>query len=288
MNKNLGILFDNPVFSIAKKEVMDNIRNKWVVIITIVFTSLALLASYAGSIFSSGWQGFGLTIAAMSQIAVYIISIIALMLGYSAIIGEVERGSMNSLLTLPVTRLEILIGKLIGLGIILATSIFIGFGLAGIIIGFNVPNPNYGEYLFFIAVSLFMALTFLSLGLLVSCTFKKRSTAMGGAIFIWIFFVILWIFITAAILLLTTDIANDPSAVATLPDYYYSIQFLNPTGPYGGLISLNIEAAATGSSEIPQVAYPSFYTTELNLLAELLWFILPLTLAYYLFKRKDI
>ena len=86
------------IYSITKKEILDNIRNKWVIILTIIFTALTLLASYAGSIMSSGWQDLSGTIGSMIALVQYLISIIALILGYSAIIGEIESGSMNSLL----------------------------------------------------------------------------------------------------------------------------------------------------------------------------------------------
>ena len=279
-------MYTNPIISIAKKEVMDNIRNKWVIIITIVFAALAILASYAGSIFSQGWQDLSLTIGAMSTLVQYIVTIIALILGYSTIIGEIEKGSMNSLLSLSISRLEVLIGKIIGLGIILSISIFIGFGLAGIIIGLNIPDPNYGEYLLYIFASIFMALIFLSLGILLSCVFKKRSSAMGAAVFVWIFYAIIWVFISAGLLIATTDLSNIESF--NIPDWYYVIQFLNPAGPYSGLVSLNFASGLTNTSEIPGLTYPSFYTNEVMMVAGLIWLVVPFLLAYLIVNRSEI
>ena len=80
----------NPIFIVAKKEIMDNIRNKWIILVTVLFAALTLLASYAGSIFSEGWQDFEITVGAMSGLVQIFISIIGLMLGYAAIVGEIE------------------------------------------------------------------------------------------------------------------------------------------------------------------------------------------------------
>ena len=55
------------IFSITKKEIMDNVRNKWIILISVLFASLTLLVSYAGSIFSQGWQDLGLTVSGMSS-----------------------------------------------------------------------------------------------------------------------------------------------------------------------------------------------------------------------------
>ncbi|GAG19406.1 unnamed protein product, partial [marine sediment metagenome] len=137
----------NIIFSIAKKEILDNVRNKWIIILTIIFASLTLVVSYFGSIFSQGWQDFGVTISGMMSLVQFLIPIIGLMLGYAAIIGEIEKGSMSSLLSLPADRLEILLGKFFGLGGILSFTTFIGFGVAGIIIAANVSGVNYADYL---------------------------------------------------------------------------------------------------------------------------------------------
>lgn len=279
-------MYTNPIINIAKKEIIDNIRNIWVIILTVIFAGLAILASYAGSLFSGGWQDLSVTIAGMSTLVQYIVSIIALLLGYSTIIGEIEKGSMNSLLSLSTTRLEVLIGKFIGLGIIISFSIFLGFGLAGIIIGLNVPDANYGEYILFIFASIFMGLIFLSLGILLSCVFKKRSSAMGAAIFLWIFYAIIWIFISAGLLIATTDLSDIQSLA--IPDWYYAIQLLNPTGSYGGIVSLNIATVQTGTGEIPGITYPSFYTNEVMILVGLIWLIVPFVLSFLIFNRRDI
>lgn len=279
----------NPIFIVAKKEFIDNVRNKWVIIITIIFTALTLLASYAGSIFSSGWQDLAGTINTMMTLVQYLISIIALILGYSAIIGEIEKGSMNSLLSLPTTRNEILLGKFIGLGTILTVAILIGFGLAGVIIGLNVENVNYGEYLFFIAASIFMALIFLSIGLFLSTVFKKRSTAMGGAIFIWVFFAIIWIFIVAAVIVASNTMENlEVGENIELPEAYFTSTFFNPLSCYSSLIQLNIGSTDGAALEQIGVTTPDYVNSTNMFFAMCIWLFSFLILAFWRFKQKDI
>jgi len=116
----------------------------------------------------------------MSNLVTLLIPIIALMLGYSAINGEIERGSMSSIISLPVSRLEILLGKFFGLGSLLAITIIIGFGFAGIVIGLNVTDVDYLSYLFFILSTVILGLVFLVIALFLSAFFKKRSAAKKG------------------------------------------------------------------------------------------------------------
>jgi Cu-processing system permease protein len=280
-----------PMFLIAKKEIMDNIRNKWVIITTIIFVSLTILASYAGSIYGSGWQDLSGTISTMSTLVQYLVSIIALILGYSAIIGEIEKGSMNSLLSLPTTRKEIIFGKFIGLGAILSLSILIGFGVAGIIIGLNVDGVNYAEFLFFIAASIFMGLIFLNIGLCLSTVLKKRSTAMGSAIFIWVLFAIIWIFIVSAIIIASGTLQQEniqtPEDI-TIPDAYWASNFFNPLSAYSSYISLNIESISDMQFDLFGFTAPAYFNSSNLLLSMIIWFISPLAIALWKFEKRDI
>jgi len=278
-------MIQNIIFSIAKKEIMDNIRNKWIIIMSISFAVLTLLVSYAGSIGSGGWQDLSGTVEGMSVLVNYFLTIIALMLSYSAIIGEIERGSMSSLISLPVKRLEIILGKFLGLGAVLTFTILVGFGVAGIVIGTMVPNVDYWRYLLFIGATVLVGLVFLSIGILLSCLLKKRSTAMGSAIFVFFLFTIIWGLILAALLIVTGNIqfSSDPNVAPVLknPDWQYAMNFLNPLSAYGGIIKFNVLSSTDAT-------YPAFYNSVNVFIALLIWLFAPLIVAYWAFKNKDI
>ncbi|MCJ2513201.1 MAG: ABC transporter permease [Candidatus Thermoplasmatota archaeon] len=273
----------NSIFTISKKELLDNVRNKWIIILTIIFASLTLVVSYFGSIFTDGWQDLGITIQGMMSLVQLLIPIIALMLGYSAIIGEIEKGSMSSLLSLPVTRLEILLGKFIGLGSLLAITIIIGFGLAGIVIGFNVSDVDYLGYIIFIFATIMIGLVFLALALFLSTLFNKRSTAMGGAIFLWFFFNIILPIVFVGILAASSDIIN---IINNAPDWYHILNLFNPLQVYSFLVTLNVGAAL--SFDTISIAYPEYYSNILMTIILLSWIICFMILSYWRFNKRDI
>ena len=275
----------NILLSVAKKEVLDNIRNKWIILITALFTILTLLVSYAGSVFSEGWQDLDVTVGGMSALVQVFISIIGLMLGYSAIVGEIERGSMQSLLSLPAKRFELILGKLLGLGAVLTITIFLGFGIAGIIIGFNVSDVDYGKYLVFIGASILIGLVFLSIGLFLSTIFKKRSTAMGGAIFIWFLFAIIWQFISIALLLVTTTLSVEN---LDFPDWYFGFQSVNPLQSYAMIVSINIVPTPSEGDIGSILGYPDFISNEYLITIMLLWIIISIIIGIWQFNRKDV
>lgn len=273
------------VFGIAKKEIMDNVRNFWIVAITVIFTVLALATSYFGSLFSQGWQDLGITVTLMMSVVQVMVPIIGLMLGYAAIIGEIERGSMNSLLSLPVTRLEIVLGKFLGLGGVLSFTILVGFGIAGVVIGFNVSDVNYVDYFIFIGSTILIGLVFLSVSLFFSTIFKKRSAAMGGAIFLWFFFNMILPMVLVGIAVAGMDLMD--IVAGTAPDWYFALQLINPMSVYSTLVTLTFSSVSTIGGGFP-ITYPSFYTCELMILILLTWIIGFVSLAFWRFNRKDV
>lgn len=275
----------NIIFSIAKKEILDNVRNKWIIILTIIFASLTLVVSYFGSIFSQGWQDFGVTISGMMSLVQFLIPIIGLMLGYAAIIGEIEKGSMSSLLSLPADRLEILLGKFFGLGGILSFTTFIGFGVAGIIIAANVSGVNYADYLIFIGSTILLGLVFLSLALFFSTLFKKRSTAMGGAILLWFLFNMILPIVFIGIM--AASISFESIASGGFPDWYFTLELFNPLSVYSALISLNVGPVSTMQGAL-SISYPSFYSSGLMVLILIAWIVVSLILAFWRFDKRDI
>jgi Cu-processing system permease protein len=275
----------NNIFGISKKEILDNVRNKWIIILTIIFATLTLVVSYFGSIFSQGWQDLGATISGMMSLVQFLIPIIALMLGYNAIIGEIEKGSMSSLISLPINRLEILLGKFFGLGGVISFTTLIGFGLAGIVIAINVSDVNYGNYLIFIASTIILGLVFLSLALFFSTIFKKRSTALGGAILLWFIFNMILPLVFVGIMIAFTSLES--ISVGNFPDWYYLLELFNPLSVYSALISLNIEPISNMQMDF-SLSYPSFYSNGLLIIILIIWTIAPLTLAFWRFNKRDI
>lgn len=278
----------NVIFSIAKKEIMDNIRNKWVILVAAMFAILTLVVSYFGSLISSGWQDLGITISGMTELGSFLISIVAFMLGYATIIGEIERGSMSALLSLSANRFEIVVGKYLGLGAVLCLTILVGYGVAGIVISLNVSNVDYFEYLLFIGSTMVFGLVFLTVALFFSTVFSKRSTALGGAIFLWFLFNIILPIVFVGLLATTIDFTQiTMESTISVPEWYFVLNLFNPISVYSSLITISIVPvqSSTGSGFIPN---PSWYSTELLMGVLLAWIVVFFILAIWRFQQKDI
>ena len=120
------------ILTIAGKEFRDRMRNRWVLAVALVFTVFSLAIAYFGGAQQGtvGFRSIEFTIASLVSLVIYLIPLIALLLGFDAIVGERERGSLDLLLSLPITRFELLLGKFAGLAAARAASTARGVGVA--------------------------------------------------------------------------------------------------------------------------------------------------------------
>src|SRR3954470_19695572 len=124
----------NALLVIAGKEITDGVRNRWVVGATLLLAGLAFAMAFLGSAPTGQLdvKPLAVVVVSLSSLTIFLMPLIALLISYDAIVGEVERGCMLLLLTYPVTKRQILVGKFLGHTAILAIATVIGYGGAGI------------------------------------------------------------------------------------------------------------------------------------------------------------
>jgi len=190
---------------IAEKEFWDRIRNRWVLGAAGLFTAFALAIAYLGAAQQGavGFRGIDATIASLVSLVIYLVPLIALLLGYDAIVGERDKGSLPLLLSMPVTRFELLLGKYIGLAAALAFSTLAGFGIAGLLLSYRMGLAALYQYGAFLLSALLLGWAFLSIALLISVLAADRVRASAAAIAIWFFYVLIYDLLLLGLLVAT-------------------------------------------------------------------------------------
>jgi len=278
------------LYAVVKKEFLDSLRSKWILGASVIFLLLALVVSYFGAASSGGGvglQGFRETALGMGAIAAILVPIIALMLGYAAIAGEREQGSLGLLLSTPLTRAELLLGKFLGLSAVLATSILVGWGIAGGVVAAVAGTAYWDAYLAVLGAAILLGTSFLSVSILLSSLLQKRSSALGVAVFLWFFFFLIWNFILFGLYVGTGGELPRPGPGGmslTLPDWYYGANLGNPgeAFQYFASVAFGIRSAGFGD------AFPSFVTAGTTAVSLLAWTTVPLGLAYLRFRSRDV
>jgi Cu-processing system permease protein len=121
---------------IAGKEFWDRIRNRWVLAVALVFTVFALVIAYfrraqQGMV---GFRSIESPSRALVSLVIYLIPLIALILGFDAIVGERERGSLDLLLLDADHALRTVPRQILGLAGALAFSTVAGFRPGGVVL----------------------------------------------------------------------------------------------------------------------------------------------------------
>jgi len=124
------------ILAIAQTEIRIGIRNRWVLLASIILLVFALLLALLGSAPSGVTRADGLSVvvASLSTLSVYLVPLIALLLSFDAIAGEIDRGTLQLTLATPVSRGQVLFGKFCGHVIVLSMAVVLGYGVAGALV----------------------------------------------------------------------------------------------------------------------------------------------------------
>jgi Cu-processing system permease protein len=272
-----------PIILIAKQEFLLNRRNKWVAIFAISFALLTLFISYFGMVTSgySGFQDFARTSTSLIKLSGFLIPLFSLLVGVFSFISDPEY--MELLISQPLTRSQVIIGKFLGLAFTLIGSTIIGFTIPGVIISLSIGTEGalgYATTVFFIILQ---GLIFLSCAILVAQLTKRQQLAVGISIGVWIFFEVIYgmiilgttIYFEADILkyLLMFSLAGNPIDIARVLSLI-SIGGLEFFGPAGASMYKII-----GSQSLALLY---------GIVVLIVWLILPLFISIRLFSKQDI
>ena len=182
------------IWTIARKELRDALHNRWFLLYTLAFTglSLGLSALAMSGMGMTGFAGFGRTAASLVNLVLLIVPLMALTVGAQTLAGEDERKTLTYLLAQPITRLDVYVGKYLGLALSLLAALVLGFGISGVALavsGSGASDP--GSYVTLVALAFALSLVMLSVGFLVSALTRRAGVAVGIGLFLWLGFVFL-------------------------------------------------------------------------------------------------
>lgn len=312
------------VTPIVKKEVADHLGSKRFPLLVALILLSGLATSYLGvqSIAQGPIRETEQTVAFLrlltggggSQILsfIYFIGlfgpIVGIALSFDSINREMASGSMMKVLSNPIHRDSVILGKIVaGLLIIL----LIVFSSTGIVVGFNMLLAGFGPTLegafriiyFATASFLYIGLWF-SIGLLFSVIFRRTTTSALASIALWIFLSIFFYLIAdvvaAEISGLRYYFPSPPiSAIIAYYEVRSAVSRISPLTLYTEVanVLLNPEIRTTGLFYVYSENLPSPQPLSLDLSIALAWpsfsaliagFVIILAFSTLLFLRMEI
>ncbi|RLE59982.1 MAG: hypothetical protein DRJ35_04485 [Thermoprotei archaeon] len=187
----------NRIWIIAEREFADSIRSKRFIVVVGIFILMFMLnlsmLSFASQVSELSLEDLFLQ-TSISNLT-FIASLLGIALGFSAISGEREKGTLLLILSRPVSRDQVLNGKTLGALAVIALSLFssyfilIGLGMAGFNLAIDLDKVVRGALvLIFI---LLYSLVFYLASMFFSVISRRSSRSMVLALVFWIIMIII-------------------------------------------------------------------------------------------------
>jgi Cu-processing system permease protein len=182
--------------AIASAEFTIARRNWWVAIAVALMTLFSLVLAFAGAAPTGdlGVDRLTVAVASLTTLTVYLAPLIALLLSFDAVAGEVERGTLALIAAYPAPRASILLGKLLAHLVALTAAIVIGFGAAAALCLALDGGSAAGilALMRLVWTAVLLGAAFLGLGYAFSCIARRPTAAAGLAVGAWLIFVVLY------------------------------------------------------------------------------------------------
>lgn len=236
---------------------------------------------------------------------VFLVPLIAIALGFDAINGEFNRKTMSRILSQPIYRDALLMGKFLAglftLALVFTAIWLLIFGMGMIGLGVAPGSEDVGRLLWFLVATVFYGGIWLALAQMFSVTFRQPATAALASIAVWLFFTVFWEILAGLLAQalrpvqfgLAQEILGQAQLQMTLerfsPNTLYAesmVALLNPTVRSLGLVlPSQLQGAILGT---PLPLSQSLLLIWSHLTGLIAVTILIFALSYVLFQRQEI
>jgi Cu-processing system permease protein len=268
---------------IARQELRVLLRSRWVLVYAAVFAVLTSGVSYFGLavIEYTGFQSFERTAVSLLNLVLYVVPLATMLMAVQSF--RPEGGVTEQLLAEPVTRAEVVLGKLLGLAGAHTLATLLGFGATGALIALEVGTAGLGAYVTVVGFTLLVGLVFLAVASLLTLLARRGLRAYALVMVAWFGFVLLFdLLVVGATFVLPEAWANrlavgavfanpiDATRVATL----LSVAGKELFGPAGAVLTRTLGGTAPATALLVSVLA--------------LWIVVPAALAIGALRRQDL
>lgn len=286
---------------IAQKEFADHLYSPGfrmlLGIFTLIIVSMSVISGKNGhNIFEFGFLD-------VAQVITLFLPVLGITLGFDSVVREKNSKSLNTLLTHPVFRDNLISGKIIGgigtLVLVVFISVIASIGTLLLITGIDVGLSELNRIIVFSLLTFLYLLGFFAFSLLISIISKSSESSFISGLIVWINLVLIFgAIVTAASSIITgeliVDLGHNEEAMSMSEDLqklspasYYAEAVTGVRVSYGSFgISSGKETRGIFDTRVGLGTWLEDYGTNLVVLTAipLLMFIL----SYIVFIRRDI
>ena len=222
--------------AIAEKDFQDTVRSRGMLLLVALFSLLVAVFAIVVRPTGEGGEQFATEVLLQFFVGPLLVTIlvplVGVVVGYNAVSGERESGSLKLLLSLPHSRADVVFGKVLGRGAALSLAVFAGFLLPGLILFVlsqtgALATFNVGAFLGYTVFAAILGVVFVAIAIGCSAAAATQRRALIGGVAIFVLFVVLWSFVTGQLLDAASGLI-DPLPVSQQQASLF-LQVANPT-----------------------------------------------------------
>lgn len=229
------------------KELADHLKSRRFLILLLLIGSTSFASLYgavsgfgdvsdSNFLFLKLYSTGGSSIPSFMSFIALLGPIIGLALGFDAVNSERAGGTLNRLVSQPIYRDSIIIGKFLAGTTVIATIIYamgIALGALGILVtGLKPSGEEVWRVLIFLTFTVIYVAFWLALAILFSVICRHSATSALATIALWIFFAIFMSLVASIIANAVYPVDNEYSAVVNSMNNYTLNLGLNRISPY--------------------------------------------------------
>ncbi|MFB6207682.1 MAG: ABC transporter permease subunit [Haloglomus sp.] len=241
-------------------------------------------------------------LAGVAMLAQLFVPGIALVAAYMAIVGERRSGSLRVLLSYPLSRRDVVVGKLAGRLLVTATALTVGYAVASVLVVTLYRMPDLGTFVGFVGAGMLVGITFTGLAIGGSAAASSRGGALTLTVGSFATMVFFWKPVAAGIYYAITG--SLPGLHADR--WYFLLKRLNPLEAFRVLTSTVLDQEVSAVPRFPVEDIPTSASAEQLALAARLdtvpfyleawfsvvvliaWGVGPVLLGAWRFERADL
>ncbi|MFC7021015.1 MULTISPECIES: ABC transporter permease [Haloarcula] len=263
---------DWPVLTVAAREYRLAVRSRWALGVVLLFGLFSGAVVQFGAT-SVGPGRFDAVVATLAELGVYLVPLAALAFGYDTIVGADEQGSLELLLSLPVSQGRVVTGAYLGRSAVLGGAMLLGFVPGALLTVRYLGLGSLGTYAAVALTAVLMACAVLAVAVLVSTLVAEKAHALGVALALWLWMALLHDLVALGVVA-TLDAGGTAVAAAVL---------LNPVDCFRVLALSQVDVVAGGFGAVMAQAGLSVPVVGAALLG---WTVVPMALASRAISRR--
>lgn len=281
--------------AVAKKDFRDAVRSRGLWALTALFfvlvVGVAVAYAQLDSLSGGNPTAQGLIFFVASSVGTYV-ALAALLACFKSIVGERDSGTIKVLLSLPHSRRDVVLGKLLGRSAVLAIPVVatfvVGVAIGGALLGDFAPVAT----VVLAGMAVFFAVAYASIYVGISATSESDTRVTLLAVGFFVVFEFLWGIVTLVLLVVTNGFEMP---TGDLPSWYFLVNQIPPSSAF--VTSLEAVIPGAGARAIQGSGAPTasagqfdafFATPWLGVVVLVLWAVVPILLGYRRFARADL